>query len=265
MIVLISLVEQIAPGLYILIAVGIIRYFYKWMNARRAYRATTFELERDLARYESGMAFTIMVVLAEVFLIVMGIQTVVAPTIQADREIMGEPAVELVQEEAIFATPTRAAPSGGAAFDPSGVDFGNDNELQIFATAVLTATPVGTIEPNAPESVGCNTPNAMLQIPANGMRVFQPIRVAGTAYAENFSSYKLEIGRPGGQFSVVDTGTLPVEELGTLTQFNPTPYEPGTYQFRLMIFDTTDQLVSSCQVTIYISDPIPTATPIGGL
>jgi hypothetical protein len=96
------------------------------------------------------------------------------------------------------------------------------------------------------------------------MRVFQPIVVMGTAYFDNFSQYTLEIAREGDQFARADTIFVPVNELGTLSQFNPAPYEPGTYQFRLMVFDTTDTLRASCQVTIYISEPIPTATPIGG-
>jgi hypothetical protein len=75
--------------------------------------------------------------------------------------------------------------------------------------------------------------------------------------------YKLEIGRPGGQFSVLDEEVIPVPELGTLSQFNPAPYAEGEYLFRLMVFDTNAELKVSCQVTIYISDPVPTATPIG--
>ncbi|GAB4524654.1 MAG: hypothetical protein OHK0046_39660 [Anaerolineae bacterium] len=264
---LVSLIEQTALGLYILLAVGIVWYFRKWVFAAQDYRATTFELERDLASYQRGSAFMLMVLMIEAFLVVVGVQMVVAPTIREDRAMMtvNTSEQEVVQEDGIFATPTRPAPSGGVPFDPSGVDFGDDTELQIFATPVLTATPVGTILPNAPALAGCETENARLQIPANGMQVDQPIRVAGTAFGDNFSFYKIEIARRGGPFSVVNTFAVPVRELGTLAQFNPTFYDPGAYEFRLMVFNTTDTLIASCMVNITISEPIPTSTPIGGL
>jgi len=54
----------------------------------------------------------------------------------------------------------------------------------------------------------------------------------------------------------------PMTEMGELGQFVPSFYEPGTYQFRLIVFDTTNAARASCTVTIYISEPIPTATPL---
>lgn len=259
-----ALIEQTAIGLYILLAVGIVIYTRQWMIAGYNIRATSFELERDLAREKRANEFTKVVFLVELILVVFGMQMVVAPTIREDRAMMGVIEDEIAQvEDGVFVTPTRPAPSGNVGIDPSGVEFGNDDAVQVFATAVLTATPVGTILPSAPDVQGCDTPNATLQIPANGMRVFQPIRVAGTAFIDDFSTYKLEIGRTDGQFFVLDEKTLPVNELGTLSQFNPAPYEPGTYLFRLMVFDSSVQLRASCRVTIYIDDPIPTPTPIG--
>ncbi len=204
---IVFLIEQTAIGLYILLGVGVVWQLRQWMNARQDYKATSFELERDLARYKSGNALTLMVLLIEAGLIVFGVHNIVAPTLRDDMNILQASVVEVEDIDSRFVTPTRPASSGGVVFDPSGVDFGSEQNLQVFSTAVLTATPVGTIEPNAPAPAGCDTPNATLQIPANGMRVFQPISVAGTAFIDNFSSYKLEIGRPGGQFTVVDAGT----------------------------------------------------------
>lgn len=263
---LVFLIERTAIGLYILLGVGIIWHVRQWLLARFAYRATSFELERDLARYQRNNAFTAAILLLEASLIVAGIQQVVAPTMRDDLLVRGNVVEENTADDGVFVTPTRVAPSGELpqSVDPSGIDLDpNDNAALVFATPTLTPTPVGTILPNAPATIGCNTPNATLQIPANGMRVFQPIPVTGTAFGENFSKYRIEIARAGGQFAVHDTQILPVNELATLSQFNPVNYEPGTYWFQLMVFDATDTLTASCRVTIYISDPIPTPTPIG--
>lgn len=258
------LIEQTAVGLYILIAVGIVYFWRRWVSSRRAYRSTTFELERDMARYQSGNAMMMVVLLIQAGLVVAGVQNVVAPTVRADMELQGVTVVEtLIGGDGEFVTPTRPAPSGMIPVDPSGVELGGPEIRDVFATPTLTPTPVGTIE-SAPEPI-CASEQAQLQIPANGMRVFQPIRVVGIAHTPDFSEYKLEINGPStlNQYSVIDVGTLPIMEMGTLSQFNPTAYEPGTYLFRLTVFDTSQTLRATCQYTIYITDPIPTATPLG--
>jgi hypothetical protein len=267
---IIFLIEQIAVGLYILAGVGILILWSRWRVAQYDVRATRFELERDLARFRRDNALTLIILGVEFILIVAGIQRVVAPTVRSDQELMRLVAmtrdddVNETPSDGVFATPTRPAPLANLPIEP--VELPRDDEFSIFVTPTLTPTPVGTIEPNAPPVYGCDTPNAFLQIPANGMRVFQVIRVAGTAFVDDFSSYKIEISGPTtlNTFWVIDEGAIPVTELGTLSQFNPDPYAPGTYQFQLTVFDTTRELKASCMVTIYISRPIPTPTPLGG-
>ncbi len=267
---LIFLIEQVAIGLYILIGVGIIMFWLRWRAARFDVRATRFELERDFAKFRRDNALTLMVLGVELALIVFGIQRIVAPTVRSDQELErliamnnSETVIE-TPSDGVFITPTRPAPLSNLPIEP--VELPRDNEFSVFVTPTLTPTPVGTIEPNAPSVYGCDTPNAFLQIPANGMRVFQVIRVAGTAFVDDFSSYKLEISGPTtlNTFWVIDEGSIPIDELGTLSQFNPDPYAEGTYQFQLTVFDTTRELKASCMVTIYLSRPIPTPTPLGG-
>lgn len=261
------LIEQTAIGWYILIGVGLVWYWRKWVNSRFAYRSTHFELERDLARYQRANAMTAMVLLGEAAMIVVGMQQVVAPTIREDMLARGV-AVEIVQEDGEFATPTPPAVIEGVVIDDSDVpDLSAQDDAQIFITPTLTPTFVGTILPNMPQPRGCESPNAMLQIPANGMVVHVPIEIRGTAFGENFGSWKLE-ARPStdtdGAFGVLDEGGQPIVELGNLSQFDPTGYERGMWLVRLMVFDTLGELIHSCQVTIEIRDPIPTPTPLGG-
>lgn len=260
---LVFLIEQLAPGLYILLGVAIFLTLRRWRRARREFRSTQFELERDLARNDRRDAVTILVLLAEAVLVVAGLQQVVAPTIRSAVGISVAGAQTLTDGD--FNTPVPVFDQN-AGIDASGVNLTPDDpSLRVLATPTLTPTPVGTIVPNAPPAVGCTDPGAMLQIPANGMRVFEPIKVVGTAFMDNFAFYKFEIKGPvtGGNFAPLEDHTQMVKELGELGQFVPSFYEPGEYQFRLSVFDITNTLGPSCAVTIYISEPIPSPTPLG--
>ncbi len=267
--VIVGLIDQAAVGLYVLVAVAFVWYLLKWLQARESGRATTFELERDFSSYKSANAATVLVLLIELGLVVAGVQRVVAPQMREDRLVRNNQAQQValnINADGEFNTPTPAPAQGGAIPDP--VDpsvLGGAQVADIASTPTNTPTPVGTIEPNVPAVQGCDTPKAFLQIPANGMRVFQQTPVVGTAFLDDgtFSLYKLEIrGVDIAEFSPIDTVTIPQQELGALTQFNPASLTRGTYQFRLMVFDQTDTLRASCQVTISVTDPPLTATPI---
>ena len=255
-------IEQIAVGLYFLVGVAAVYTWWRLGRARREYRSTYFELERDLARYERANAVTLLIVLAEVALIVVGIQNVVAPTIRA--QDTSPQTIEQIAQDGEFNTPVPNR-SGDTLIDPSGINLTPDDlQLRVLATPTLTPTPVGTIIPNPPPVVGCDTPNATLQVPANGMRVFEAVNVIGTAYVDDFTFYRFEISGPTtqGNFAMLAEYTQPVTEAGELGQFVPSFYDPGLYQFRLTVFDITSMLRASCTVTIDITEPIATPTPL---
>ena len=261
---IVFLIEQIAPALYIFIVLAGLYYVRRWRRWRQAQSTTTFELERYMAQRQTASALMVIALLFEASLLVFGFQNVVAPTIRDDREQSG--VVEDFQRgrnDGDFRTPTSQPASGDLRIPVDrNYPIGPQQELIIRLTPVPTNTPVGTIEPAAAPS-GCNTPYATLRIPANGMKVFQTTRVEGTAYHESFSSFKIEISGPAtlNQFVVLDEGTSQLVEVGTLSQFNPADYEPGTYLFRLSVFDTTTAMRAYCEITVYITEPIPTPTP----
>jgi hypothetical protein len=259
---LIYFIEQIASGLYIFIGLAIVLTVRRLLLARREYRSTYFELERDLARYRRANAVTLLVLLVEAALVVVGVQFVVAPTIRAQSPV--EQTIEIIAEDGVFNTPVPGR-SENTQIDPSGVNLTPDNlQLRVLATPTLTPTPVGTIIPNAPDAIGCEDERAMLQIPANGMRVFEPITVVGTANVPDFAYYRFELKGPQtlGNFAFLAEYTQPVPEISALGQFVPAFYEPGLYQFRVSVFDITNMLKASCTVNIDITDPIPTPTPL---
>ena len=261
---LVFFVEQTAIALYILIGVGILIAWYRLIRSRAAYRGTYWELERDIARYQRANALTALILFIELALVVLGIQRVVAPTLRLT--VVSTPVFQQISSDGAFVTPTPFSLEGGAPIDASGVQLEEDDPaMQVLATPTLTPTPVGTIMPNAPEPTGCDTPNAQLQVPANGMVVFEPVTIIGTAFTDNFAFYRFEINGPStfGNFAPREDHNTPVEEAGVLGQFVPAFYEPGEYQFRLAVFDASNVLRSSCTITIYITDPIPTPTPLG--
>lgn len=256
-------VEQIAIGLYILIGVGMFLMLRRWSQANYDLRSTQFELERGEYRYRRANAVTWFILLAQGALIVAGIQFVVAPTIRTTEVSNSDANVVL---EPKFETPLPPDVNfGQSPIDSSGVVIGDDpNANKIQSTDVPTPTPVGTILPNPDPIQGCDSPQAQLQIPGNGMLIFNPVRVIGTAFTDNFSSYRFELNGPStkGEFAVLGEYNVPVTERGDLGQFVPAFYDPGKYEFRLTVFDITNALKAACMVNITISLPVPTATPI---
>ncbi len=256
------LIEQIAPGLYIVLGVFLFLTWRSWMRSRYNARATRFELERGIHKEKQANALTTLVLLVEAGLVVFGVQMVVVPAIRAENP--NPEAVSVNITDGLAQSPTPAQVTPGASFiDASGVQLG-PREEEVFVTPTLTFTPVGTIFDNPPPLSGCETPNAFLQVPANGMLVFDSLVIRGTAYADNFAFYRFELSGPATQGNFVPIGdyTQQVTNLGVLGQFVPALYEPGDYRFRLMVFDVSSTLRAACEVNIRITLPPPTATPL---
>lgn len=260
--VLVFLIEQLAIGIYIFIAIGIIWHVRRFFIFHDDYRSAQFELERDIAGFQRANALTVVILLVQFGVIVAGVQTVVAPEVR--QRIDTTTVLSQTVEDLVFNTPT-PAPLAQLNIDTSNIDFDVTNPADVIRiTPTPTDVPPGTIEPNAPAAIGCDTPFATLRVPANGMVVHQVIEVIGTAYTENFSKYKLEISGPqtNGQYATIEQLIQPVEESGRLSQFVPLGYREGWYLFRVAVFDQLDRLRASCAVNIYIRPPIPTETPI---
>jgi hypothetical protein len=259
---IVFLVEQISIGLYVFIAVAIVWQVRKLSISRSEYRATYFELERDISQYQQVSALTAIILLIQASLFVLGIQEVVAPEI---RRINQLEAFDLpASEDLAFNTPTPPPIGSGLNFDAP-ESIGSDDTVQIVVTPTLTPTPVGTIIPGAPPIVGCQNERAFLQVPTNGMRVFQPIPVVGTAFTDDFAFWRLEIkgATTLNNFAVIDGQNGEIREINPFSQFVPSAYEPGWYELRLAVFDITATLREVCMVNIYITEPFPTQTPVG--
>jgi hypothetical protein len=258
------LIDQLAIGLYIFIAGGLV---WAWRNlgiAQRDYRETYFELERGLAGYRRANAATVLILLIELALLIYGVQSRVVPVLAAQEEEINN----LIQpvEDLEFNTPTPSFNESVAIDDTdvlSRIEATEPFEA-IQATPTLTPTPVGTIVPNPGEVIGCDTDSASLQVPANGMIVFEPTDVRGVAFIDNFAFYRLELRGEStfDEFAPLADYTQPANTITSLGQFVPGFFAPGEYQFRLNVFDITGEVKATCTINIIISEPIPTPTPL---
>jgi hypothetical protein len=258
------LVDQLATGLYALLGVVVMWQLYRLNGAQGELRSSYFELERDLASQRRYAALTSIVIAFEVGIIILGVQMQVVPFLESERTIEERLEVQRQQiRDGVFATDTPPAAVASGPDIEIGTPLGGQEETGFISTPTPTPTPVGTIVPNAPPISGCEDDRAFLQIPANGMRIFAPVTVRGTAFVDNFSQAKLEIQGPStnGQYVPVYTIDQPVRQMNDITLFIPARYETGLYQFRLTVFDLSLELRASCMVNIYISEPPVTPTP----
>lgn len=255
------LIDRVAIGIYIIIAAMVVWQMRKFLLAQAEYRSTYFELERDLARVQQGGALTSAIIALQFAFVVLGVQQVIVPFLQTEEDLQVQLASMPSDGDFLTATP---APIDDENFDIAPIELPDDEDSGvILLTPTLTPTPVGTIIPNAPPIEGCDSEQALLQVPANGMRVFQPILVIGQAFADNFGRAKVEVSGPstGNQYIVIDEILAPVRSLQAFSDFNPIDYSAGEYDFRLVVFDSANEITAACKVTIYISPALSTNTP----
>jgi len=265
MITVVSFLDRLAPGLYILLGAAFMWNLWKTRRTGIQHRAMYFELEREVMRLRRVNAMTVLVLVALAGLTLLGVQRSILPFLRQVQDIQAiQQEVAQVMDGA-FATSTPRNPDEAALnIQPVG-PLGGDDVPLVVATPAPTPTPVGTMIPNPPDIEGCTDPRATLTLPANGMRVFQPISIEGTAYTDNFSEWKIEINGATtlNQWSVTNGLDRPVLNTQAFAQFSPANYVAGMYQMRLMVFDFTGMVVASCKVNIYITAPPETPTPTG--
>ncbi|MEB2287291.1 MAG: hypothetical protein OZ934_04170 [Anaerolineae bacterium] len=250
-------IERISFGLYILCAAGILLMAFRLQQARRELAIAQFKLEREHALVRQAAAITFGGLLIEIMVGVWAIATIMAPAV---RDLRTSPQSAQAPVLARFVTST-PAPNPPIALDAGG---GVVAGPAVFATPEPTATSVGTIIPGAPQIAGCPRESAWLLVPGNGHLIFETTTFWGTAITSDFAFYRFEL-KPavaGAEFAPIGDYSVPVVD-GPLGDFYPINFANGEYRFRLTVFDTTQTMRHLCEVTIHISDPPPTPTPIG--
>src|SRR5216683_6196492 len=169
-------IENIAPGLYLLCAFGVLLSARLLMVSRGELRIAEFELEREIARRRQAAAITRTLFLIEVILAVYAIANVIAPALRND-VLPGDPLRSAGPTTGPFYTSTPGGSGGNSAIEAmmasvTAERINNDSGQPILATPTISPTPVGTINPDVPKPLGCDTPGATLEIPANGQVIF---------------------------------------------------------------------------------------------
>jgi hypothetical protein len=114
MITVVSFLDRLAPGLYLLLAAAFIWNVWKARRTSRQYRAMYFELEREVMRLRRVNALTVLVLVGLSALILLGIQLSVLPFLRQVQDIQAiQQEVALVMDGA-FATNTPRSPDEAA-------------------------------------------------------------------------------------------------------------------------------------------------------
>jgi hypothetical protein len=130
--------------------------------------------------------------------------------------------------------------------------------------ATHTPDASATPDPNETPTLvpGCDDPGAQITSPVAGSVLTEDVFFTGTAEADGFNFYKLEI-RPagGGEYTTFDGAEAPVFN-GLLGRVGAYAFPPGPYVIRLAVVDTSATIVAECSITVTLAGGDP-ATPPG--
>jgi hypothetical protein len=254
----IDLIESISLGVYFICGFFLIWNLRSMMVARGEQNIARYQLEREFAERRGGRSLTFIILMTEILVFVWATTTLASPT--WSEGLTNRPdEVETIRN---FQTST-AARDGSFDIESSG----GPTAIIIPETAAPPSTLVGTVRPSD-QREGCDVDHAYIRYPVNGMVVSKYETVRGTANLDDFSKYRFEIKSIAATsaFSVISNdSTTPVID-GPLGAIEPFNLIPGEYRFRLVVFNTNNQMLAHCEITIWIEDLVPTATStaVGG-
>ena len=158
----------------------------------------------------------------------------------------------------IFAQLVGSPPAGVPVVDPATVAT-PETVLLPTATPVgqppaTTAAPVAAVAPPVDTGVAaCTDARSLITSPGEGQSVSGGIAITGNATHDNFASYKLEAGAPGGALNFVGSGNSPVNgaPLGTV---NTAAFANGPLLIRLTVIDQTGNFPPACDVTVNVAN-----------
>jgi len=229
---------------------GLILLFYlrRALLARRDSARSIFKLEQEQARgrygRSVGAAAIILLLIAAVF-------------------VVSNPVLPETPVETPDPTPTATSgPLAASTLTPT------PPPATITSTPTATqtrpprpSTPTNTPEAGATEAPvvrppSCPNPNVRITSPGVNQVVQGNFPVRGTANAENFQYYKVEVG-PGtnprdNEWTVVGHLHQSPVSGGVLETFNSNAYPAGAYTLRLVVVDQTGNYPEPCRVTITV-------------
>jgi hypothetical protein len=256
--------------IYILCALGFVWYAAQLIRSRRMLKRSIFGLEIERGRRIMSRSLLLVALFIIVAAAVTYVNLSIAPTLPP--ELLKPP----TPTPNIFATPmssptpaggqptatiflaptvTLAAPGAGGASD----DLRQDDEEPLVSPELPAAgeLPQPTVQasPSPRPPANACSPGISITSPPNGASVSSAVTFFGSAAAESFSYYDLEVSGP--QTDGVWT-SLPLEDAvqpvfdGILASIDVSTWQPGLHSFRLTVYGASESPVGQCEVQLSV-------------
>lgn len=237
--------------IYILAGLGLFWYLSQLWQARRALRSAMFGLERERGQARQRTALTFIVTLAAIIGGVVYVNREIAPTLPP--ELLRPP----TPTPDIFATVLSSPiPPGGIGAATATLNLAPTVTLPGQGPPPAIGTPVATAAPTPDVTIGGCNPAIAITAPPNGVTVSGPVTFFGTASADGFTAFDLEVNGPntGGEWiSVLERpGTQPIFD-NILGATDVSPWPPGDYVFRLVV-TATGETAGECAILLAVAD-----------
>jgi len=215
--------------IYIIIGLGGLTYFRKFLFAWRDLRGAIFGLEREEAQNRLNQATGLLVILIIIAVAEFILVSYVAPLRPGANPLM-------------------------------------TSTLDVLATATTTLSPNESSLPSSPTNAaatapfntsGCVSNQIEISSLENGSDVNGEILISGYAIAENFGFYKLEVisqNESEAQWRTIQAGRDPVQNGTLVEKWDTSTLSPGEYILRLVVTLTTGDALPDCQVFIRITN-----------
>jgi hypothetical protein len=211
-------------GIYILLGLGILLYFRKFIIGLREWQGSTFGLERKIAQRKLISASTGLIL---IFLLVLGeflLVTIIDPQMPLQP-------TEISSMINPLADPTATLPPEEAQDDlPAGEDSVEQPDL-VFE---------------------CIEDVVEITYPADGDAVSGTVEVIGSVNVDNFGSYKYEYSPTGNINWVTIAAGNQLKLNESIGFWYTSALTPGTYLLQLVPLDNVGEALTPCIVTVEV-------------
>ena len=219
--------------IYLLIALGAILYFRRFLLAWQDLRSTIFELEREQAQTQLNQSAGILTLLIIMAVAEFAVVSFVAP-LRPQANPLLTPTIDLL------ATPTFTLPPSNPI-------------AEVMEEGDATPTPVPTLDLR--QGV-CTFREIEITAPQPGERISGEVVIIGSANITNFGFYKLEIALAQSvNWRTIQANRVPVTDGVLITAWDTTTLQAGDYMLRLVVVDNDGNSLPDCRVPVTILPP----------
>lgn len=260
--------------IYIICGLGLLWYLNELIRSQSALRRAMFGLERETALRTRNKALFLVIIFGSIAAAVVYVNSEIRPALPPELLRPPTPTISSSFPATITATEvttTEAPPSPTSPIAPT-VTLSGQPQLPLTGTITTTVTNTLTLpatadapaitppseeaEPTAGAQVSGCTPDAIISEPREGATVLGLLNLFGSANTEDFGYYEVEIRGPQTNdrwASLVGRRiSQPVVDGILAGNVNLSTWAPGTYEIRLSIANSEDELTHECNVSIIL-------------